>query len=325
MGLHFARPVAPGGYAWWYLDALSEDGASALTCIAFVGSVFSPYYAWSRQRAQGRSVAPEQFCALNLALYERTGSIWTMTERGASAVQRSDNRLAIGPSALTWHNDALTIEVCEVSAPWPRRVAGRIRMTPSALGETAYRLDRDGLHHWRPVAPSGPVEVEFDRPRLRWRGTAYCDSNWGTVPLAETFARWHWSRVPLPDGAAVLYDITPRSGPRVELGLRFGFDSKAEALPLPRTASLTRSAWRIERQTRSEGGAHVLQRLEDGPFYARSLVECELDGAPRVAVHETLDLDRFQRAWVRMLLPFRMPRAYFDGSRGGLRRARSSP
>ena len=45
--LSFDQPVAPGGYAWWYVDALSDDGRHGLTIIAFVGSVFSPYYAWS--------------------------------------------------------------------------------------------------------------------------------------------------------------------------------------------------------------------------------------------------------------------------------------
>jgi carotenoid 1,2-hydratase len=35
--------VAPGGYAWWYLDALSDDGRHGLVVIAFIGSVFSPY------------------------------------------------------------------------------------------------------------------------------------------------------------------------------------------------------------------------------------------------------------------------------------------
>ena len=44
------RPVAPGGYAWWYVDALSDDGRHGLTIIAFIGSVFSPYYAWAAAR-----------------------------------------------------------------------------------------------------------------------------------------------------------------------------------------------------------------------------------------------------------------------------------
>mgnify|MGYP001372749352 CR=1 FL=1 len=46
----FAAPVTPGGYHWWYLDAMSDDGEHALTVIVFVGSVFSPYYAAARRR-----------------------------------------------------------------------------------------------------------------------------------------------------------------------------------------------------------------------------------------------------------------------------------
>ena len=38
----FDAPVQPGGYAWWYVDALSDDGCHGLTIIAFVGSVFRP-------------------------------------------------------------------------------------------------------------------------------------------------------------------------------------------------------------------------------------------------------------------------------------------
>ena len=56
-------------------------------------------------------------------------------------------------------------------------------------------------------------------------------------------------------------------------------------------------------------GATVLRTLEDAPFYARSVVKTHLLGRPVTAMHESLCLDRFSRQWVRVLLPFRMPRA----------------
>ena len=49
------RPSRTDGYVWWYVDALSDDGQHGLTLIAFIGSVFSPFYAWSRRRGAGRS------------------------------------------------------------------------------------------------------------------------------------------------------------------------------------------------------------------------------------------------------------------------------
>ena len=55
---------------WWYLDALSDDGRHGLTVIAFIGSVFSPYYALARRRGAGD---PLDHCALNVALYGAGG------------------------------------------------------------------------------------------------------------------------------------------------------------------------------------------------------------------------------------------------------------
>ena len=57
------RPVPHGGYAWWYVDALSDDGRHGLTIIAFVGSVFSPYYALraaARRRRPARPLRPQR-------------------------------------------------------------------------------------------------------------------------------------------------------------------------------------------------------------------------------------------------------------------------
>ena len=49
-GPRFDAPVVRGGYSWWYVDALSDDGKNGITLIALIGSVFSPYYAAMRRR-----------------------------------------------------------------------------------------------------------------------------------------------------------------------------------------------------------------------------------------------------------------------------------
>jgi hypothetical protein len=43
----FDIDVPPDGYAWWYVDGISDDGARAISIIGFIGSVFSPWYRWS--------------------------------------------------------------------------------------------------------------------------------------------------------------------------------------------------------------------------------------------------------------------------------------
>jgi carotenoid 1,2-hydratase len=66
--------------------------------------------------------------------------------------------------------------------------------------------------------------------------------------------------------------------------------------------------WRVGRSVRSDEGLMAVKTLEDTPFYARSQLRRESGGHAELAMHESLDLDRFSRRWVRTLLPFRMPR-----------------
>ena len=235
-----------------------------------------------------------------------------MTERGRSRLQRSRETLAIGPSRLHWDGSALTITIDEVTAPWPSRLRGTVRLVPAALHAESFALDAAGRHRWSPIAPCARVEVDLDSPRSRWSGPGYLDSNRGTAPLEADFRRWDWSRARAADGStAVLYDVTRRDGSELGLALRFDPRSaRAEPFEAPPRVPLARSAWGIARGTRSEGGnaAFVKRPLEDGPFYARAVVESRLFGAAASAVHESLDLDRFASPWVQAMLPFRMPR-----------------
>jgi carotenoid 1,2-hydratase len=305
----FDRATPPGGYAWWYVDGLSEDGRSGVTIIAFVGSVFSPYYAWARRRGQAD---PENFCAVNVALYGPDRKRWSLTERGAGSLVRSAHDLRIGPSALRWNGRWLEIEIDEMTAPIPGRLLGRIRLYPADLHDTVYALDTEGRHRWQPAAPCASVEVDMRRPGLRWRGAGYFDMNWGDEPLERGFRCWDWSRASLSDGrCAVLYDRRARDGSADALGLCFSPKGEVRHFePPPRARLPSTPVWRITRASQVEpGGAlRVVKTLEDTPFYARSLIRTRLLGQPVQAMHESLSLERFSSAWVQALLPFRMPR-----------------
>jgi carotenoid 1,2-hydratase len=289
---------------------LSDDGRHGLTLIAFVGSVFSPYYAWARRSG---SPDPENHCALNVALYGPRAARWSMTERSARHVVREPSRLTLGPSALALTGTALDVSIDEICAPLPRRLKGRIRLIPSALGGSSFPLHGAGLHLWTPLAPMARVEVSLTEPSLHWSGVGYCDSNAGAEPVENGFREWTWSRASLPDSTVVLYDVVPRAGEPKGLALRFGRDAVAQAIEPPPAVRLPGTGWRIARQTRADAGhgARVVQTFEDGPFYSRSLLQTHLLGTPAPAIHESLDLDRFRSAWVQCLLPFRMPRRVF--------------
>ena len=302
--------MADGGYAWWYLDALSDDGEHALTLIAFVGSVFSPYYAKAR-RGPGAAAADDH-CAFNLALYRRAGGgHWAMTEFPAARCTRTADELVLGGSRLAWQGAALQVDVDERTAPRRQRLRGALRVQPQALVDRSHALDAAGRHHWRPIAPCARIEVDLHHPALRWQGTAYLDSNLGSRGLERDFVRWDWLRAALPDGrTAVLYDGQRRDGSPFALAEAYATDGRVLPFEAPPPASLRRSAWGVARAARCEAGAQArtVQTLEDGPFYARGLLATRLAGHDVTAVHESLSLDRFGARWVQALLPFRMRR-----------------
>jgi len=304
--LRFDLAVAPGGYAWWYLDALSEDGRNGLTMIAFIGSVFSPYYAWS-----GRG-DPFNHCSINVALYRPRAGRWAMTERGRSHVDVTPERFAVHNSALHWDGTRLTIDVHERCAPIPHPLRGRITVDLEGLVGEAFTLDEGARHRWAPLNPNVDVAVDFTHPALTWRGTGYLDSNQGAEPLEAGFRHWDWSRYDLGGGeSAVLYNTDPRDGQGRNLALRFRPDGTVERFEAPPAARLPdTSIWRIPRPTRAEPGAapRHLRTFEDTPFYARSVIEAPLLGASRVGIYESFAGDRLRRQIVKAMLPFRMPR-----------------
>jgi len=270
--------------------------------------VFSPYYAWARACGKGD---PENFCAINVALYGDAGKRWTMTERGRRHRSRDAQRFAVGPSSLHWDGQALVVEFDERGASIPYRVRGRVRLMPDALCRFVTELDQGGRHRWGPIASCARVEVDLDSPNIRWSGRAYMDSNDGDEPIDRPFHDWDWSRAQLADGStAVIYDVRPKAGDDRVIAQRFAVDGSSEAFSAPPRHALPRSAWRIDRTMRSAPDAPpaLLQTLEDTPFYVRSTISTSLLGERVTAIHETLSVPRVVSLPVRLMLPWRMPR-----------------
>ncbi|MFD0935980.1 carotenoid 1,2-hydratase, partial [Methylobacterium trifolii] len=208
---------------------MSADGRQGLTIIAFIGSVFSPYYAWDAAQD------PFAHCAMNVVLYGERANRFAMTERGARHLARDAHSIAIGPSAMEWDGSGLTIRIDERCAPVPHAVRGTVRLRPQGLTAGPFTLDDQGLHRWWPMAPSSHVEVALDAPALSWSGTGYFDTNDGDGRLEDAFARWTWCRADLQDGAAILYDVAHRDGGGRNLSLSFAADGTRRDIrpPLP--------------------------------------------------------------------------------------------
>jgi carotenoid 1,2-hydratase len=245
--------------------------------------------------------------ALNVALYGDGACRWTMTERGRDQLSASPDALRIGPSALAWDGDALVLTLEEVAAPWPRRVRGRVRIDGLLPGLAPIGLDAAGRHRWQPIAPRARVEVELETPALRWSGDGYVDSNQGDAPLEAGFESWQWCRTPRPDGGTFIrYDVRERGGRTRALRLDIAPDGSVLFDRALAASPLAPSRWGIARA--AHDGAALCRTLEDGPFYARSLLATPWRGQSLPTFHESLSLERFSARWVQALLPFRMPR-----------------
>ncbi|WP_420328696.1 carotenoid 1,2-hydratase [Mameliella sp.] len=283
---------------------MRDGGGRAVSVIAFIGSVFSPWYAWSGRRD------PENHICLNVATYG-PGGRFAMTDRGRGALRQTPQSLTIGPSSLHWQDGQLDIRVDERGVP-PLfgRLRGRITVTPSALTQVELPLTPDGAHVWRPFAPTCHIDVDLDAPGWRWQGHGYFDGNFGTRALEEDFDNWTWGRFPTGSGSTCFYDARRRDGSSLATAIRFDAEGPARSVTPPPPARLRRSLWQVARQTRADPGQapRQVQNMLDAPFYSRSMVTTRLDGTETTGVHEALDLRRFRSALVKPMLALRVPR-----------------
>jgi len=275
--------------------------------IALLGNVFSPRRARVRDRGDDAGHW-SAFCAVNVALEHRGVRRWIMTEHPRETVHRSAASLAIGRSSLRWTGDALEVVIDERSAPWRTRTRGRIRLCPAAMLQHTVALDGDGSHRWSPLAPAATVHAVFDEPWLRFDGHGYLDTNAGDGPLEEAFASWSWSRAIGRERTAIAYDVIARDGSAARRDLVVDRRGRLTAGDGGRRVELPRTAFGLRRPFHApgDGGASLVSTLEDGPFYARSVVRTSLDGVSTLAMHEAVSLDRLRARWVRFLVPFRM-------------------
>ncbi len=233
-----------------------------------------------------------------------------MTERGAEAVSRDATSLAIGPSAVSWDGNALTIDIDERASPIPLPVRGKVRVTPEVFGTTAFALDDSGRHVWHPLAPRARFEAHFDEPGVRWSGNGYFDINHGSEALEDGFSHWQWSRAHLGRDVGVIYEGNRRDGSAFAMALRCDHTGYWADEPLPPRQMLMPTVFAMPRSTRTDRGhrGRIVRTWENAPFYARSALRARLFGSVGEGVHESLSLDRFTSPAVQWMLPYRMPR-----------------
>nr|WP_284739312.1 carotenoid 1,2-hydratase [Rhizobium sp. CG5] len=242
-----------------------------------------------------------------------------MTERGQASLSRDAQRLAIGDSAIELCGETLVIRFAETALPWPghsawpKAISGTIEIAPDTNCREVFSLDHEGHHLWSPRMPRARATIACAAlPGGGWQGRAYHDMNFGDRPIEQDFIGWDWARG--SDGAegdtVIFYDAKLRSGERRRLALRSAGAQGLEPIAMPQRRALPKAFWGVRGGIACDAQEQpkMVRRLEDSPFYTRSLVETVLNGRPLAMVHETLDCRRLSNPLVRLMLPLRMPR-----------------
>jgi carotenoid 1,2-hydratase len=333
LGKHSVNPysdVRPGGYAWWYFDALSDDGARALTAIFFIGSVFSPDYAARVRR--GEPARAEEHLGVNLALYERDKKrAWVMSEHGAAALGGvSDGGPRIADSGIERVGSGLRLTIHERSAPFlvtlagvGARVDGTIDVEPVGPPLDPVELHADGgvRHLWHVLMRRARVRVRFSRPDFSFDGVGYHDVNAGDGRLERAFASWSWARFHDHDRTTIVYATHERAGAARAWVIDARDDEHTVARPAallpegersPAPWGLTMPRWFAVDDNGRALRCTPTRLLEAAPFYARYAARLGDDARPGSTlgngVGEFLDLERFSDRWVQFLLRFKMRR-----------------
>ena len=307
---NFNLEVPPNGYAWWYIDGVEPNTGQAVSIIAFIGSVFSPWYKWSGRKK------PQNNVCLNIATYGKKGR-FAMTDRGDSALIQEAHKLTIGPSSLTWDQTEkkLVIEIDEISSlPFISKLKGTITLKPTGITDVELPLTKEGTHVWRPFAPTAEIDVDLNKPEWQWTGHGYFDANFGTRALEQDFDYWTWGRFPLKTGTSCFYDLELRNNEQYQFGFHFERDGiPSDITDAPKNKRFSRSLWGIRRETRCDKEYKPRQEksLLDAPFYSRATVSTRIKGIKTIGVFEALDLRRFRNPLLMFMLAVRVPRRKF--------------
>jgi carotenoid 1,2-hydratase len=276
-----------GAYEWWYLDALSDDGSTAIVAIWFAGLPFSPDYLTDHER--GRAPSALDHVAMFAAVYRDGRQVcYTLNRYPRTAFEASRDALQvrIGPNLLAVRDDVLEARL-DVPLLGGSRLTGQLALArPGARSLEALTGGEAGADHmWNPLEPDCRVDGRFEYAGVAvdpFRGRAYVDHNYGRRPLTEGIKRWHWGRAHLDGATVVYYHTEPETGrdatllavvdggaaSTVDADARFAAADWRRRILCPRYPTVVRLDGRgvaLESRVRSV--------LDWGPFYMRFLAD----------------------------------------------------
>ncbi len=342
---HPERPLDPallhvkGGFLWWYMDLVNEQGDGAVLIWSW-GLPFLPGLAQAARRGDG--FVPTQRPSFNLSIYKNFElDCYTLQEYEPEQATWEHTILESGQREDTWvfGENRFKVwreagDVC-VEVQINERVPGSIdRLVGQVSARGVARRaglelvgDHDPHHDWTPLMGPGLGEVDVmlgEHTHYLFSARAYHDRNGGNAPLHELgFEHWIWGRMPLSDRELIYYILWPETGGAPEcVGMEILDDGRTilhQDMDIRLSGAhreLAGMHWseRIElfNEGKKWGEVETAHILDNGPFYLRFFIKGNFHGEIVTGVGEACDPARIDLGRHRPLVKMRVGAA--DGA-----------
>lgn len=296
----------PGGYEWWYFDAVDVTSGYSLVVIFYQGNPFSNRYIRQLKKEPSAAASnPENFPAISISIYKNNEPVYySFTE-----FAKSETSFSTEVPFVQIGGHSLTSEILEEELIYELKLQEILPSGDSIEAELTFSSPDLALnvpghqsagkksegHFWNLIQPRAEVQgtiqlsCEADiRQVVRFHGEGYHDHNTGQEPMKDEFRDWYWGRFHFPVYTLVYYVMNRQHRQQHRAWL---IDEKSrsviekfENVQLKDRGStifgLQSARKLVLRNGQSEITVQQSELLDNGPFYQRFLSDAflSLDG-----------------------------------------------
>ncbi len=309
-----------GGFTWWYLDLIDNEGNGAVIIWSY-GLPFLPNYASMSKK--GKGLAARLRPSLNISLYRAfQPAFYLLQEYDPSTVVWDGSSWTFGENKFHFCSNPVQSELSlNIKANVPQHsdvLEGTIRLTGKI--RTGGEGPHSEEHHWVPilVAAQGEAALRCGDETYNISGRGYHDHNSGTVPLhALDIDRWWWGRIALPDRELIWYSLIPKNETEpihISLSVDRNGNTATKALQEVKIVKPKRSLYGLSWPTAFEFEApwgesvrvDTCSKIDDGPFYQRYIIKAQCELGEGYGFAEQVVPDKVDQDWMRPLVKMRV-------------------
>ncbi len=287
----------PGGYEWWYFDAISLDKNWSVVIIFYEGNPFSPEY------IQYSDHSPADHPAISVSLYHKGKcEYYSFQEYKSGKFHWNDEEqtVSLGTNFFRREEAGGLVEyelLINQALASGHTIEAKLKFLSETCDEDLIEESEEELHRWNLLQPrakvTGSVNINGRKGKrsIGFTGTGYHDHNVGYEPMKDSFDDWYWGRFHFKRSTLIYY-LMNQDGKEQKKG--WLIDQKEgkvidlleehELLDHQKTLLGLNSARKLK-LTGKQTEVSIQQStiLDNGPFYQRFLSECIMNNGSEIS------------------------------------------